>query len=152
MVTFLRKLGMVCITTLLLEDKLALADEMGIFFSAIYLWRISRRLGYAIPLFSGCHSIYITVEENNSWESIFPSTKTVLHFVESRSHLSFWPNASLRGRRTTPSTLDSNQSSRHSGGVLPLNYQRDIDVWMKVLPPRHRLIFIYIPRQNFQKK
>ena len=31
MVTFLRALGMVCLTTWLLENKLALADEMGIF-------------------------------------------------------------------------------------------------------------------------
>lgn len=62
-----------------------LADGMGIFFSAIYLWRISRRLGYAIPLFSGCHSIYITVEENNSWKSTYPSLDTTCHSASQSS-------------------------------------------------------------------
>ena len=113
--------------------------------------RILLRLVIYFPLFSGCQPTYNAVGSNNSGsQRILP---WILRITQYLSRLSLRPNASLRGGRTTPlHWIRTSHRLRPISGIsrcFPAKLLGDIYVWMKVLPPRHGPIFIYIPRQNF---
>lgn len=172
MVTFLRKLGMVCITTLLLEDKLPPSQTGWVSFFRPYtcgayhdvqnmLFRSFPNVNRPIMLLA-----VTTVEINVSFHGYYVSLSILVIFRSDQTLLfvAEEPRPLHRFELLSPATpvffLLNYQSIVDREGLqkiralsaLSVHIYYTFNIWMKVLPPRYRPIFIYIPRQYFQKK